>query len=45
MNKQRNLIQKIMFYDFKLNHNTVEATKNISYAKGEDVVDYRMVNR
>ena len=32
-------IQELMFYKFKLGHNTVKATKIISCAKGEDAVD------
>ena len=34
-----------MLYEFGADHNTVEATKNISCAKGEDAVDYNTVIR
>ena len=34
-----------MFYEFKLGHNVMEATKNISSAKGKCAVDHNMVAR
>ena len=34
-----------MLYEFKLSHNTVEATKKICCAKGEDPVDCCTVMR
>ena len=34
-----------MLYKFKLDHNTVEATKNICYAKVEGAADYNSVTR
>ena len=34
-----------MLYEFKLGHNTVEATKNICYTKGEGTVDFDTVYR
>ena len=45
INKQLNLIQKLMLYVFKLNHNAMEATKNICSVKGESTVDHSIVTR
>ena len=39
-NMQHSLIQEIMFYEFELDHNPAEATKNICYAKGEGIIDH-----
>ena len=36
MNVKHSLIQEIMFYEFKLGHNTTEAAKNISCVKCEE---------
>ena len=45
MNVKCGLIQELRIYEFKLGYNAMEATKNISYVKGEIVVDYSKVNR
>ena len=39
------LIQELMLYKFKQGHNAMEATKNISCAKGEGIVDHWTVTR
>ena len=41
MNVQYSIIWEIMLYEFKLCHKAAEATKNISYAKGQGAIDYR----
>ena len=43
MKMQCSLIQELMLYDFKLDHNFVEATKNISCTKDEGEVDHGAV--
>ena len=45
MNMQCSLIWEIMLYKFELGHNTVKATKNICYGKGEGAVDLSTVTR
>ena len=45
MNMQHSLIWELMLYKYKLSHNTMEATKNICCAKGEEVVDHSTVTR
>ena len=45
MNIQHSLIQEIMIYKFKLNHNATEATKNICCIKGEGSVDQATLTR
>ena len=45
MNVQRKLIQELMLNVFKLDHNALEATKNVCYAKGESAVDLCTVTR
>ena len=45
MNVQRRLIQKLMLYEFELDHITVEATQNICCAKGKGAFDYHTVDR
>ena len=44
-NAQRSLIQELMFSEFTLSHNAVEATKSICCAKGEGTVDHSTVKR
>ena len=43
MNVQCCLTWVLTLYEFKLDHNAAEATKNIFYVKGEGVVDDRTV--
>ena len=38
-------IQELMLYEFKLGHDAVEETKNISCTIGEDTVDHCSVTR
>ena len=45
MNVQCSLIQEFMLYEFKLDHNAAEATKNICDVKDKSVVDYSKVNK
>ena len=45
MNMQRNLIQEIMVYEFKLGQNAEEVNQNICCAKGEGLVDHSTVIR
>ena len=45
MNGQHSLIQELMLYNFKLDHNTMKATKNICFAKSEGTVDHSTVTR
>ena len=45
MNVQCSLIQELMLYEFKLDHNAAEATKKICGVKGEDVIDLTTVTR
>ena len=45
MNVKYSLIWELMFYKFKLDHNAVEATKDICCAKVEDTVDHCIVTR
>ena len=45
MHIQCSLIQKLMFYEFKMGYNTTEATKNICYVKGEGAVDHNTETR
>ena len=45
MNMQLSLIQEYMLYNFKLDYNTIEATKNIHGGKGEGTVDPNSVTR
>ena len=40
MNVQCSLIWELLLYDFKLDHNTIEATKNICCVKDESAVNY-----
>ena len=42
-NVQRMLIWDLLLYEFELNHNAAEATKNICCAKGEGTVDNNTV--
>ena len=42
---QMNMQRELMLYEFTLDHNVAEATKNIFCAKGEDAVVYNTVNR
>ena len=41
MNVQCRLIQELMLYEIKLNHNTEEAIKNICCAKNKGAVDHK----
>ena len=45
INEQHSLIQKLMFYKFKLGHNAAEATENICCMKSEDEVDHNTVTK
>ena len=45
MDIQRSLIRKIMLFEFELDQNAAEATKNICCAKGEYAVDHSVVRR
>ena len=45
MNVQHSLIQELLLYEFKLGHNTAEATKNIYCMNGEGIVDHSTVTR
>ena len=45
MNMQHSLIQEFMLYKFKLGHNSIETTKNITCVKGEGAVDHSIVTR
>ena len=45
INTQHSLIQEPMLYESELGHNTTEATKKISCAKGEGTVDHSSVSR
>ena len=45
MNVQFSLIQELMVYELKLDHNAAETTKTICYAKGEGAVDHSTVTR
>ena len=45
MNAQCSLVWELMFYEFELGHNTVEAPRNICCAKGEGAVDQSTVSR
>ena len=45
MKVQCSLIWELMLYEFKLDHNAMEATKNICCVKGEGTVDYNKVTR
>ena len=45
MNVQCSLIQELMVYEFELGHNSAEATKNISCAKSEGIVDHSTETR
>ena len=40
MNLQGSLIRELILYELELDHNTVEETKNICYAKYEGAVDH-----
>ena len=40
-----NIICELILYKFKLDHNTTEATENISYMKGESAFDHNTVTR
>ena len=44
MNVQHSLIQELMVYEFEMDHNTAEATKNICCAKGEGAIDHDSVS-
>ena len=45
MNVQHSLIQELMLYKFKLDHNIKKTIKNICCAKGKGVIDYSTVTR
>ena len=45
MNVQSCLIRELMLYEFRLNHNVIEATKNICRAKDDGAVDHSTVTR
>ena len=45
MNMQRYLIRELTLYEFGRSHNTMEASRNICYAKGEGAFDYWAVTR
>ena len=45
MNVQHSLIQELMLYKFRLDHNIEEVSKNICYAKGKGTVDHSTVTR
>ena len=45
MHVKPRLIRKPMFYEFDLEHNTSEATKNICRANGEGAIDHSIVIR
>ena len=45
VNVQYSLIQDLTPYVIKLDHNATEATKNISYAKGEGAIGHSTVTR
>ena len=45
MNMHSSLIQKLKLYEFEMVQNTVEATKNICWAKDDGAVDYSVVTR
>ena len=44
-NMECSLIQELMLYKFKLSYDTVEATKNVCYAKDEGTVDPSTMTR
>ena len=39
MNVQLSLIEELLLYEFKLDHNVTEITKNVCHAKIEGLVD------
>ena len=45
MNMQHSLIQEFKLYEFKLGHNTTEATKKISGEEGDGALDHTSVIR
>ena len=45
MNRQRNLTQELMLYEFDLDHNAAKTHKNICCAKDEGAIDYSIVTR
>ena len=45
INVQCSLLLEIMLNEFKLDHNAMEATKNICFAKDDGATDYCMVTR
>ena len=45
INVQHSLIWELMFNEFQLGHNTVEANKNICCVKGEDTIDHITATR
>ena len=45
MNVQRNLIRKLMPYEFELCFNATETIKKIGFVKGEGTIDYNIVIR
>ena len=45
MNVHHSLIQELMFYEFGLNHNAMEATKNTFYAKNEGALGSQEAQR
>ena len=45
MNMQCSLIWKLMLYEFKLDYNTVDATKNICGTKYGGTIDHNTVTR
>ena len=45
MNLQCSLIWKLIFNELEVDHNAVEATKNICCAKDEDAVNHSAVTR
>ena len=42
---EHSLIWELMIYEFKLDYNTTETTKNICCARGEGAVDHSIVTR
>ena len=44
MNVQHSLIQELMLYEFEMDHNAAEVTKNICCAKSEGAIDHDSVS-
>jgi hypothetical protein len=45
MEKNKGVIRKLLKYEYELDHNAKEATRNINRAKGAKKVDYATAKR